>query len=224
MAIALSTSVETRSSGATVLLPFISANAANSLLTLSIAAGTAAPPSTVTDSAGNTWLLAVSSTRSAPALSNQIWYAPNAVGSTNTITITSGDATTQINCFAQEWTGCSTASPEVGTNAHILTTASTHTPGAVSAAPSTVVYIVNYSFSNAFDITTGPTSYTQANSTFPSMETYYRIVSGSTATENPEAVSSATENSVTVMAAFSGGAASLFMTKRRRALCLLGVS
>jgi hypothetical protein len=130
-----------------------------------------------------------------------------------------------LSCFAQEWSGCSTASPLLATSGSSAS-ASTHTPGAVSVDVSTALFLVNYSFANAFDITTGPSGYTEANSTFTTMQTFYKAVSGSTTTaENPEAVSSAAELSASIIAAFAGGSAPVgTSTLRRKALSLMGVS
>jgi hypothetical protein len=226
MAITLSTSVGFRSSLASIPLAYGSANGAGALLTLCITSpNSTVAASTVTDSAGNLWTIAVRGQVDGNT-SAQIWYSPNAIPSTNTITVANATGGGTLQCFTQEWAGCATTTPLLATSSHVSVAASTHTPGAVSPDPSTALLLAHYSFVGSFDIVTGPTGYTQANSTFGAMETYYKIVSGSTTTENPEAVSSATEGSINLIAAFSGssGGAPATVALRRSRLTLLGVS
>lgn len=229
MAIALSQNVGARSSGATIAMAFASPNASGSLLTLETGrASTTAGASTVTDSAGNLWLLAAAVGGGVPGTpSNQLWYAANAAGSTNTVSVTNSSGATEVSLSLQEWTGISTASPLIATSTRASTAAaSTHSAGAgLSPSQSSVLFLAHFVFTSAFDITPDPSGYTATNSTFTGMQTFHKITSGSTSTEDAACGSSATEISAVILAAFSGvdgGAAAVRV--RRSLLSLLGVS
>jgi len=222
MSINIDQNIGFRSSGATIQLAYPTAISGGALLTLE-ACGSSLVVSTITDSAGNLWKLAVDCMTTLGQKS-QIWYAENAIGSTNTLTITSEAPTNQLQLSAQSWSGCSTAFALQAVSSHALVTASTHTPGSVSPTPSTMLFIVNYAFVSAFDIISDPVGYVALNSTFTSMQSFFRITT-STTTENPEVTSSNTEITVNVIAAFSGGsqAAPPSGSKRRYGLALMGV-
>lgn len=223
MAITLTQNVGARSSGATVLVPFGLANTGGSLLTLHLRMVSGTPVTGVTDSAGNIWAQAAFITNSS-AVTSQLFYAPNAIGSTNTVSLPNPDPTAQIQASAQEWSGCSTAAPLVAGTADVKTTVSTHTAGTVTSNLSTTVTIVSYGFLNSFDITAAPSGYTAGISTFATMQMYYKIAT-STTTETPQVTSSQTEVTANVIAMFSG-AGEFVPTPmvRRRALTVLGVS
>lgn len=195
--------VEARSSGSPVLA-FPLANAGENLLELEITRTSSLGVSTIVDSAGNTWLRAVDC-KNAASINGEIWYAAKCAASTNTVTITTGEPTGQYQVSLNEWSGLSTSNPLVATSSHTVNAASTHTPGAVSPADSSALFVVLYAFNSAFQIITPPAGYTALNSTFASMQSFYKIVT-STTTENPEAVSSAAETTADMIAAFSGGA------------------
>lgn len=224
MAINLVQNVGARSSGASIVIPFGSANNAGDLLTLALCAGsTAAGASTVTDSAGNLWLRAAAV--QAPALATQQWYAQNAAGSTNTVTVTSGFPTGALQCSLQEWSGISTASALVATSTNTEATQSTHTAGPVSPSASSALFLVTYGFSNVFSISVPPSGYTAVDSTFANMQSFYLAQSGSTTTENPQAGTAATEVSANAISAFSAvdAGAAAGTAPRRGTISLLGM-
>lgn len=225
MAITLVQSAGVRSSGASFTAAFSGANSSSALLTVFANGTSNAGVSTITDSAGNTWLLAVTSANNTQQVRSQIWYAANAAPSTNTLTITNSIATNQISVSLHEWSGVSTSNPLVSSTGHTSTAASTHTPGSLATDLSSAVFMVNYAFTGTALISTTPANFTAANSTFGTMKSFYRIVT-STTTENPEFVSSgAPLNSANAMAVFSGmDAAAATATLRRRSMTLLGVS
>ena len=226
MAITLSQQAVVTSSGAAVDVPFASANAGGGLLTLAVRSpSTIAALTGVQDSAGNTWALAVQSIRNNGPQS-QLWYAPNAAGSTNTVVAFTAVPTGVLQFNAHEWAGCSTSAPLLSVSAGTSTSASTHTPGSVQTDVSSAVFLVGYAFASGFDIPTDPTGYTALNASLTNFQAYYKAMS-STSTENPEAVSSGSENGACFLAAFSGADAGQPPTggsRRRRGMSMLGVS
>lgn len=226
MAISFVQQVGVRVAGDIVSAPFASPNTAGSLLTAIVPGGsTGAPTNNVVDSAGNTWLLGVQAKNGTTQPTVAIWYAVNAIGGTNTVQVTNPSTASAITVHALEWSGVSTAVPlqAVSSNAAVGTSTS-HTPGSVSPSASTSLFLVAYAFDATFDITNEPpTGYSTLISTFVAMQAFYKIVSGSTTTEDPQANTSNARRSANVIAAFSGGT-EVPGSGRRRGLTLLGVS
>ena len=112
MAIGLAQIRTTASTAASFDIPFNSPNAGGGVLTLELGAAARDPASAVVDSAGNTWQLAsfaAVDAGSGPA--TEIWYAKNAIGGTNTVTVTSNSSGVNVGCAMQEWSGLSTSAP-----------------------------------------------------------------------------------------------------------------
>jgi hypothetical protein len=226
MPITLSQNIGVRITSSTVSMAFASPNAGGGLLTLELRTGNSIGcASTVNDSAGNLWQLAGRVVQSAGA-SGEIWYAQNAVGSTNTIAVTPLDGGGVTMGNAQEWAGCSTASAlgAISTHAGGISQ-STHSAGPVDVTVSTSVGIILHGFTTSFDIVTAPTGYTPLISTFTNMQAYYRVYT-STGLDTPESVSSGGETSVNLLALFFGGAPPVPQNAmlRRKGMLLMGVS
>ena len=85
----------------------------------------------VTDSAGNTYQLAVPTARGT-GMSQAIYYAPNikaAPAATNTVTVTFNTATPYVDIRALEYSGLATTNPfDVGTSASGTSTTATAAP------------------------------------------------------------------------------------------------
>jgi hypothetical protein len=75
----------------------------------------------VHDSAGNTYSLAVGPTRYAPDLSQSIYYAPNIAAGGNTVTVDFDAAANSIDLRILEYSGLSTTSPLDATSAQSTT-------------------------------------------------------------------------------------------------------
>ena len=98
-------------------LGYTSANTAGNLLTVMMRIPTSTSLSTITDSAGNTWLTAAAAgnTNVTEATAHRIWWVPSAIGSTNTVTAHIGDAATnRIGLAIAEYSGCTTGTPADG--------------------------------------------------------------------------------------------------------------
>jgi hypothetical protein len=214
--------VGSRSSGATISLPFIS-NSSGSLLTLVAMQGsTVAPVSTVTDSRGNVWhRIAIASNGVNPTICEQ-WYAANVASGSNTVSVTNANSANQIQCHAMEFLG-PVSSPFVASSTNVTTTSTTHTPGSVSPSQSTVLFLVSYAFDAAFSATT-PSGYSTLVSTFTKMQSFYKVVSTPGA-ENPATVTTVNRTSAAIISAFhSDDAVVVTSTLRRSRMTLVGVA
>ena len=89
------------------------------------------------------------------------------------------------------------------------------------------MFLFCFGYATSFDVpsTSLPAGYTTASSTHSNLLSMYKIVSGSTSTENPTAISSGLEATANVLAAFSGGAAAVPTPMRRFSrMTLLGTT
>lgn len=90
-----STAVGKNSTAKTVSIGYASANTAGNLLLAGTVTNSTSPPSTITDSAGNTWKIKHTSTGDGKNVI--IWDVLNALGSTNTVTLTISSASASLN-------------------------------------------------------------------------------------------------------------------------------
>jgi hypothetical protein len=93
---------------------------------------------TVTDSKGNTYTMAVSTT--SQDIYNAIYYAPNIVAGSDTITLKAGASVIYLGALASEWKGLATVNPvdQVGSSAGSTGNASAATYGSISSQPELV--------------------------------------------------------------------------------------
>lgn len=95
-------------------LGYTSANTATNLLVAVMRIPTSTSLSTITDSAGNTWLTAAGAgnTNVTGGTQHRVWWVPNAIGNTNTVTAHIGDVgTNRIGLAIAEFSGCTTGTP-----------------------------------------------------------------------------------------------------------------
>lgn len=147
------------SKGVSVTAAFASANTAGNLLLAGSMAASTADPSTVTDSAGNTWVRAYTSTDGPGARRLVIWHVLNALGSTNrvSLSVTSGGAATRKALHIAEYSGLSqtlgtdTAASTSGSDSRALTPAFATTVASELLFAFAVDGAVTYSTVNGFD-------------------------------------------------------------------------
>ena len=102
---------DTQTSGASVAIAYPAAQTAGNLNMVAVMWGdTTATVSSVTDSKGNTYTLAVGPT-TATGLTSSIYYAKNIAAGSNTVTVKFNQAAAIPTCNVLEYSGLDTANP-----------------------------------------------------------------------------------------------------------------
>lgn len=144
-------------------------------------------PSTVTDSLGNTWALAVSDTGGGGTQNKiAIWYALNSNSGTPTVTITF--ASTSTDDFAigvQAWLGASSQSGVLIQTGSTSATSSNMGNGSLTVSTGNLV-LANWGRPSGGTLRSGPSGYSSAafnDST--RYATFYKLMAASSGTETP---------------------------------------
>lgn len=101
-----------------VTIGYAIANTAGNLL-IAAAAHNSTTPSTIVDSAGNTWLLAASNTHVGINQAVKVWHVLSAIGSTNSVTLKESSGTLRLGLLIYEYSGLS---PTLGSDTKSFST------------------------------------------------------------------------------------------------------
>lgn len=214
MAISFTQSTAVSSTTGTVDIPLGAGVSAGSLLTLIWHSGAGVGltgTSTVTDSLGNTWQNVYRSTQSANS-AQEMWYAIAPVGGTNTVSVqVSSLVTNLVIAGIQEWADDSGGTWSVASTSRSSGGSSVANPGSVSPAGSTLLCLTTLGVNSAYTVSVQPSGYTNLQLVTASssrVSAWYKLITGSTTTENPTIQTDQSEGWVSgigVFAAQSGG-------------------
>ena len=159
--------------------------------------------SSVTDSNGNSYALAVGPTRGT-GLSQSIYYAKNIVGGSNTVTVTFSKAAAIVDLRALEYSGLDTGNP-LDATAGASGTGTSGNSGAATTSSANELIVGAGMTLGAF--TKAGTGFTSSIITSPDADIAEDLITTATGSYSATAPTSTSTSWVMQMAAFQGGAA-----------------